>query len=252
MPEVFESHPLSSHLSSTAGSPSAANRFPSNLPSGWATALTPESEKSYFQNLVRFLNQEYGSGKTIYPARDNVLKALQAVDLPDVKIVILGQDPYHGVDQALGLCFGVPNTLQPKPPSLVNIFKEIASDLGIKWDGKQSDLTGWAAQGVLLLNTILTVRAGQAFSHRGQGWEEFTDAVIQALNAREDPIVFILWGSAAQKKRELITSPQHKFLEAPHPSPLSSYRGFFGCKHFSKANALLTQLGKRPIDWGMI
>lgn len=226
-----------------------SQNFPENLPSGWRSKLSPEKEKPYFQKLSRFLVSEYNQKKIIFPPRELILRALQEVDYEKTKIVILGQDPYHGQGQALGLCFGVPNALTPKPPSLLNIFKEIESDLGIPMKNKSSDLTGWAKQGVLLLNTVLTVRAHQAFSHRNMGWEEFTDTIIKHLNEREKPLVFILWGAAAQRKKELLTNPIHYFLESPHPSPLSASRGFFGCRHFSKANEILSSLGKDPIDW---
>lgn len=224
-------------------------RFPENLPTGWRERLGAERDKGYFKDLVRFLNQEYQKKAKIYPARENILRAIQTIDIDDVKVVILGQDPYHGADQAIGLSFAVPNELKPKPPSLGNIFKEISSDLGADMTGKGSDLSGWADQGVLLLNTVLTVQASQAFSHRGKGWETFTDEVIRQLNEREKPVVFILWGSPARKKKELITNKRHFILEAAHPSPLSAHNGFFGSKHFSKANAILEKIGSKPIDW---
>lgn len=224
-------------------------RFPDHLPEGWKGYLTAEKEKPYFKSLVRFLKDEYSAKKMIYPQRSNIFKALQAVDYTKVKVVILGQDPYHGKDQAIGLSFAVPNELFPKPPSLQNIFKELADDLSIKVPEGKSDLSGWAEQGVLLLNAVLTVRAAQAFSHRDKGWENFTDRIIEILNERTDPVIFILWGSAAQKKKTLITNKQHFIIESAHPSPLSAYRGFFGSKPFSKVNQILTKLGKTPIDW---
>lgn len=224
--------------------------FPENLPTHWKSLLAPEKEKPYFRSLTQFLVQEYQSKKTIYPPRQKVLSALQSVDYDAVKVVILGQDPYHGAHQAIGLSFAVPNSLRPKPPSLVNIFKEIESDLKTQMNPNHSDLSGWAEQGVLLLNTVLTVRASQAHSHREKGWECFTDSIISHLNQRQDPVIFILWGSAAQKKKKLITEPQHYFLESVHPSPLSAYRGFFGSRPFSRANEILkNKLGKSPIDW---
>jgi uracil-DNA glycosylase len=227
-----------------------AASFPENLPPGWKSRLSAEREKDYFRKLARFLQEEYRAKRTIYPPRPLILRALQTVDYEKVKVVILGQDPYHGPGQAIGLSFAVPNELNPKPPSLTNLFKEISSDLGVDMTGKGSDLSGWADQGVLLLNTVLTVRASQAFSHREAGWEPFTDRVIQTLNERERPVVFILWGAAAQKKKALITSSRHFFLESPHPSPLSASRGFFGCRHFSQANAILRdRIGTQPIDW---
>jgi uracil-DNA glycosylase len=223
--------------------------FPHNLPSRWREHLAPESEKSYFGELAGFLRSEYQTGKKIFPPRDKVLRALQSLDYEDVKVVILGQDPYHGPDQAVGLCFAVPNELRPKPPSLVNIFKEIESDLGKKVDPTKSELSHWVKQGVLLLNTVLTVRMGQAHSHKERGWENFTDRVIGLLNERKDPIVFILWGAPARKKKALITNRWHYVVESPHPSPLSAYHGFFGSRPFSKTNAILKKLGKDPIDW---
>lgn len=230
----------------------SAPRFPENLPPHWRTHLADEKDKPYFVELTRFLKLEYESRKIIFPSRENILRALQLVDYPDVKVVILGQDPYHGDGQAIGLCFGVPDQIAPKPPSLVNIFKEIESDIGWKWDGKQSELTGWAHQGVLLLNTVLSVRKAQAFSHQGKGWEIFTDRIIEVLNARKDGIIFVLWGAAAQKKRPLLSGSQHHLLSSSHPSPLSAHRGFLGCRHFSKINSLLRKTGQPPIDWTRI
>jgi uracil-DNA glycosylase len=227
---------------------------PKILPPGWKKILAPEFKRSYFSDLKKFIQGEYAAGKTVYPARRDMFRALEFLDYPDVKVVILGQDPYHGEKQAIGLAFAVPNELMPKPPSLMNVFKEIQSDLGVTLSRNNSDLSGWVAQGVLLLNAVLTVRASEAFSHRfrgGQGWEYFTDRIISALNERKDPVIFLLWGSAAQKKKTLITNPQHFILEAVHPSPLSASRGFFGCKHFSKTNKILRSLKKQPIDWSM-
>jgi len=171
------------------------------------------------------------------------------VDYPDVKVVILGQDPYHGDGQAIGLSFAVPNSLRLKPPSLQNIFKEIASDLGVSMNLSHSDLSGWVSQGVLLLNSVLTVRKDQAFSHRGKGWEIFTDKVISLLNDRLEPIVFLLWGAAAQKKVELISNSQHFILKSAHPSPLSAHNGFFGSRHFSQTNKILQDLNLGAINW---
>jgi uracil-DNA glycosylase len=222
--------------------------FPDNLPPVWRSKLAPEAEKPYFKKLVSFLKTERQSKKPIFPAQNHILRALQELDLDRVRVVILGQDPYHGTGQAIGLSFAVPNELQPKPPSLVNIFKEIADDLKVQLPEK-SDLSGWVEQGVLLLNTVLTVRAHQAFSHREQGWETFTDQILKHLNDREKPCVFLLWGTPARQKKALITESRHIILEAPHPSPLSAYRGFMGCKHFSKANEALQTLGECPIDW---
>jgi uracil-DNA glycosylase len=224
--------------------------FPENLPPGWKAHLGGEIDQTYFKSLSQFLINEYNAKKQIYPRRDWVLRALQKVDYDQVKVVILGQDPYHGEGQAIGLSFGVPNELLPKPPSLMNIFKELKSDLGIEIPKNQTDLTGWADQGVLLLNAVLTVRHAQAFSHRDKGWEQFTDRVIATINERKDPVIFILWGAAAQKKKALITNPQHFILESPHPSPLSASRGFFGSKPFSKVNKILAEKMKQaPIDW---
>jgi uracil-DNA glycosylase len=223
--------------------------FPENLPPAWRERLAPEAKKDYFKHLTRFLNEERKRGEKIYPARENILRAIQSVDLPDVKVVILGQDPYHGEGQAIGLAFAVPNSLRPKPPSLQNLFKEVRDDLGVAIPEGLSDLSGWVSQGVLLLNTVLTVRAGQAFSHRDQGWENFTDEIIRALNEQPGPIVFVLWGSAAQKKKALITNPRHFTIESAHPSPLSAHRGFHGSKPFSRANALLRKAGRGEIRW---
>lgn len=231
----------------------SSKRFPNNLPEGWKAELKAEADKDYFKKLSAFLKSEYKTHKEIFPAQDKILRAFRFTDFNDVKVVILGQDPYHGPHQALGLSFAVPNDLRLKPPSLQNIFKEIKADLDISWDGKSSELTGWAKQGVFLLNSVLTVRKNQAFSHQKKGWETFTDTVIEKLNQRKKGIVFLLWGAAAQKKSLLITNPQHFILKCAHPSPLSSHRGFFGCKHFSKTNDILkSKLESKPIDWSMI
>lgn len=227
----------------------SASRFPENLPQGWRAHLAEEAKKDYFKGLTQFLRREYESRQVIFPPRECVLRALQEVDYENVKVVILGQDPYHGPNQAIGRCFAVPNSLKPKPPSLVNIFKEIESDLGKKADPSASELGSWVSQGVLLLNTVLTVRRAQAFSHRNQGWEPFTDRVIHLLNERHDPVIFILWGAPARKKKTLIQSPPHFVIESAHPSPLSAHNGFFGSRPFSRVNAILEKLGKPPIDW---
>ncbi|MEO5667698.1 MAG: uracil-DNA glycosylase [Bdellovibrionota bacterium] len=224
-------------------------QFPDNLPPGWRARLAPEKDKDYFKRLVNFLNSERRANAKVYPDSSQILRALQKLDFDDVRVVILGQDPYHGAGQAIGLSFAVPSSLKPKPPSLVNIFKEIASDLKVEVDVSKSELSGWVAQGVLLLNTVLTVRAGEAFSHRDKGWETFTDKVISELGARKTPLVFILWGAAAQKKKALIVNKEHLILESPHPSPLSSHRGFFGSKPFSKSNDWLKHRRQEPIDW---
>lgn len=226
-----------------------SSRFPNNLPQGWRAHLADEGERDYFKSLSTFLRTEYNSGQTIFPPKECVLKALQKVDYSNVNVCILGQDPYHGPGQAVGLCFAVPNQLKPKPPSLNNIFKEIETDLGKKVNFQESELSRWVEQGVLLLNTVLTVRKSQAFSHRDKGWESFTDRVIRLLNDRKDPVIFILWGAPARKKKLLITNKQHRIIESAHPSPLSAYAGFFGSRPFSKCNEYLRELGKPPIDW---
>lgn len=225
------------------------NTFPDNLPPGWREQLSEEASKPYFGELTRFLREEYRRSTPIFPNRQNILRALQEVDYPDVRVVILGQDPYHGAGQAIGRSFAVPNQLRVKPPSLKNIFKEIEEDLSKQVDPNGSELTEWVKNGVLLLNTVLTVRQSQAFSHRNHGWEQFTDRVISLLNERQDPVIFILWGSPARKKKEMITGRQHKIIESPHPSPLSAHRGFFGSRPFSKANHLLSQMGKPTVPW---
>jgi len=232
-----------------AESPPRPPAFPDNLPPAWKLRLGAEGNKEYFKNLVAFLNTERSKKEKIFPEPQHVLRALQLVDFDNVRVVILGQDPYHGPGQAIGLSFGVPASLKPKPPSLVNIFKEIASDLKESVDPTQSELTGWAEQGVLLLNTVLTVRAGEAFSHREKGWEVFTDKIIGELGLRREPIAFVLWGAAAQKKKPLLRGDTHLILESAHPSPLSAHRGFFGSKPFSKINAWLRDRGESPIEW---
>ena len=212
----------------------------------WQEVLQTEFDKPYFENLVGFVKQEYASS-TIFPPAGQIFSAFNTCPFNDVKVVILGQDPYHGPGQAHGLCFSVNDGIQ-FPPSLQNIFKEITSDLGIPMPNS-GNLTRWAEQGVLLLNATLTVRASQAGSHQGKGWEEFTDAVIKIISEKAENVVFILWGSYAIKKKALIDATKHCILTAPHPSPLSSYRGFFGCKHFSKTNEYLESVGKQPIEW---
>lgn len=212
----------------------------------WQEVLQTEFDKPYFENLVGFVKQEYASS-TIFPPAGQIFNAFNTCPFNNVKVVILGQDPYHGPGQAHGLCFSVNDGIQ-FPPSLQNIFKEITSDLGIPAP-KTGNLTRWAEQGVLLLNATLTVRASQAGSHQGKGWEEFTDAVIKTISEKAENVVFILWGSYAIKKKTLINASKHCILTAPHPSPLSSYRGFFGCKHFSQTNTYLTSKGKTPIEW---
>ena len=211
----------------------------------WKNRLSAEFEKEYFKKLQQFLESEY-SKYDIYPKMENIFNALNYCPYDKVKVVIIGQDPYHEPHQAHGLSFSVEEGVD-YPPSLVNIFKEIEDDLHIKVQNS-GNLARWAKQGVMLLNITLTVRRGQANSHRGHGWEIFTNEVIRQLSARKDPIVFILWGSNAQSFEPIIEK-QHLVLKAPHPSPLSAYRGFFGCKHFSKANEFLKSIGKEPIDW---
>lgn len=212
----------------------------------WKQALQSEFEKPYFAGLVASLHEEKARGEVIYPPGSQIFRAFELTPVPQVKVVILGQDPYHNPGQAMGLSFSVPDGV-PAPPSLVNIFKEISSDLGIRMSGSPN-LEPWARQGVLLLNSILTVRAGQAASHRSLGWETFTDAVIKYLSDNCDGIVFMLWGNFARTKASLIDPAKHLILEAAHPSPLA--RGaFFGCKHFSKANNFLTFKGKTAIEW---
>ena len=212
----------------------------------WHDVIGEEKEKEYF-HAVRSFEQSERNQHKVFPAAENVFKALELTPFDNVKVVILGQDPYHGDNQAHGLSFSVQKGIA-LPPSLLNIYKELESDLGIPV-AKSGDLTPWAKQGVLLLNTVLTVRAHEANSHRGQGWETFTDAVISSLNQASHPIVFILWGRPAQEKEKLITNPKHVVLKSVHPSPLSAYRGFFGSKPFSKANAFLEETGQTPIDW---
>ena len=212
----------------------------------WKQALQSEFEKPYFAGLVASLHEEKARGEVIYPPGSQIFRAFELTPVPQVKVVILGQDPYHNPGQAMGLSFSVPDGV-PAPPSLVNIFKEISSDLGVRMSGSPN-LEPWARQGVLLLNSILTVRAGQAASHRSLGWETFTDAVIKYLSDNCDSIVFMLWGNFARTKASLIDPAKHLILEAAHPSPLA--RGaFFGCRHFSKANNFLTFKGKTPIEW---
>ncbi len=212
----------------------------------WKQALQSEFDKPYFAELVRFLHAEKSSGQVVYPPGRQIFRAFELTPLDKVKVVILGQDPYHGYGQAMGLSFSVPDGV-PAPPSLKTIFKEIEDDLGIRMSGRPN-LEDWARQGVLLLNAVLTVRAGQAASHSGIGWQEFTDAVIRCINENCEGVVFLLWGNFARAKRELIDTSRHYVLEAPHPSPLA--RGaFFGCRHFSRTNEILARQGKTPIDW---
>ncbi|GAA0817582.1 uracil-DNA glycosylase [Clostridium tertium] len=216
------------------------------LNNDWQQLLQDEFEKDYYQNLRRFLISEYKS-KTIYPDMNDIFNALKFTAYKDVKVVILGQDPYHGPNQAHGLSFSV-NKGVKVPPSLINIYKELHDDLGC-YIPNNGFLKSWTDQGVLLLNTVLTVRAHEANSHRNMGWEMLTDQIISLLNKREDPIVFILWGNPAIAKSKLITNKKHFIINSPHPSPLSAYRGFFGSKPFSKTNEFLKSINKKPINW---
>lgn len=216
------------------------------LTNDWAEALDEEFRKPYYKQLFEFVKNEYNT-QTIFPPSSDIFNALHHTSLKDTRVVIIGQDPYHDVGQAHGMCFSVKPGIKT-PPSLVNIYKEMASDIGT-YIPNNGYLVKWADQGVLLLNTVLTVRAHEAFSHKGKGWENFTDAVIRAVGAKEEPVVFILWGSPAQKKAELISNPNHYIIKSVHPSPLSANRGFFGSKPFSKTNEFLVKCGYKPIDW---
>lgn len=220
-----------------------------NIGNEWDELLAEEFKKDYYLQLRRFLISEYNS-RTIYPPMNDIFNALKATSYSDVKAVILGQDPYHGAGQAHGMCFSVKKGTPP-PPSLQNIFKEIQSELGLPIP-THGELTAWAKSGVLLLNTVLTVREGQANSHRGHGWEILTDRIIELLNERETPIVFLLWGGNARAKAKLINNPKHLVLQCAHPSPLSAHNGFFGCGHFIKANEFLQSNGIEPINWRIV
>ena len=212
----------------------------------WDTVLREEFKKEYYLKLREFLKQEYGQG-TVYPDPDNIFNAMKLTSYDDAKAVIIGQDPYHEPGQAQGLSFSVPRGMK-QPPSLVNIFKEMQADLGIR-PPDHGCLEGWAREGVLLLNAVLTVREHQANSHRGKGWENFTDSIIEALNNREKPLVFILWGNNAKAKEKLITSPRHHIITGAHPSPLSAHNGFWGGRYFSGTNEFLEEQGIEPINW---
>jgi len=213
----------------------------------WKTLLSDEKQKSYFQAILNFIHTERTAGKIIYPAQADIFNAIKFTPYENVKVVILGQDPYHGENQAHGLSFSVRKGV-PLPPSLQNIFKELKNDLDIP-NPHYGCLEHWAQQGVLLLNTVLTVEANKPQSHAHIGWQRFTDHVIASLNDHPQGIVFLLWGSYAQQKAQLITNMRHRILKAPHPSPLSAHRGFMGCRHFSQTNQLLQQMGREPIDW---
>lgn len=217
-----------------------------NIGNEWDVLLKDEFEKEYYTELRKFLVQEYNH-YVIYPNMYDIFNALRYTSYSNVKVVLLGQDPYHGENQAHGLCFSVKKGV-PQPPSLKNIFKELKDDLGCEIPN-HGELTKWANEGVLLLNTVLTVRQGQANSHANKGWEKLTDRIIEILNDRKEPIVFLLWGRNAQNKSKLITNPNHLILKCAHPSPLSAYNGFYGCKHFSKTNEFLVNNHTKPIDW---
>ena len=220
-----------------------------NFENEWDELLKDEFQKDYYQNLRKFLIKEYKT-QTIYPDMYDIYNAMKYTSYQDVKVVILGQDPYHEPNQAHGLSFSVKKGVEP-PPSLKNIFKEINDELGIDNSGKHGELTNWAKSGVLLLNTVLTVRRGMANSHKDKGWEHFTDRVISLLNEREKPVVFLLWGNNAKAKRKLITGRQHLVLASAHPSPLSAYHGFFGCGHFAETNKFLEANGMEPVNWSI-
>ena len=213
----------------------------------WLQAVGGEFRKPYYKELYDFVKEEY-STRVIYPPADDIFNALHLTPLKEVKVVILGQDPYHNEHQAHGLSFSVLPDQREIPPSLQNIYKELHDDLGC-YIPDNGYLEKWARQGVLMLNTVLTVRAHQANSHQGHGWEHFTDAILEAVNQEDRPIVYLLWGRPAQSKIPMLTNPKHLILKAPHPSPLSAYRGFFGCRHFSQTNAFLESHGVAPIDW---
>lgn len=216
------------------------------IASDWKALLQEEFEKPYFEELIRFVKEEYAT-RRIYPRGSNIFRAFDKCPVDKLKVVIIGQDPYHGPGQAHGLCFSVADGV-PHPPSLQNIFKEVASDIGTPIPAS-GNLDRWAEQGVLLLNAVLTVREHEAASHAGRGWEQFTDAVVRAINERKQGVVYLLWGSYAQKKGAIADPARNCILKAVHPSPLSVYRGFFGCRHFSRANEYLVAQGQTPIQW---
>jgi uracil-DNA glycosylase len=219
------------------------------LHESWKAPLLPEFESDYMAQLRAFLLSEKAAGKHIFPKGSEWFRALDLTPLDMVRVVILGQDPYHGPGQAHGLCFSV-NPGVPPPPSLLNIYKELQSDLGIP-RARHGFLEHWAQQGVLLLNSVLTVEMAKAASHQGKGWERFTDAVIRLVNAKDEPVVFLLWGSYAQRKAAFVDTSKHLVLKAVHPSPLSAHRGFLGCGHFSQCNMFLAERGRAPIDWAL-
>jgi uracil-DNA glycosylase len=221
------------------------------LDKNWRNIIAVEFDRSKMEELEQFLQREKNAEHTIYPKEAEIFNALNLTAFGNIKVVIIGQDPYHGKGQAHGLCFSVPKDIKKLPPSLKNIYKEIEAECGTKMP-LHGDLTDWAEQGVLLLNATLTVRKAEPRSHEGRGWEEFTDAIIRAVGRKREPVVFLLWGASAQKKRELIAEKEHKVLEASHPSPLSAYRGFIGCGHFKKANDYLEKHGLKPVVWQKI
>lgn len=219
------------------------------LETGWLSRLEDEFDQGYMKSLKTFLLEQKQNGKTIYPRGNDVFNALNSTPLDKVKVVILGQDPYHGPGQAHGLCFSVQEGVKT-PPSLVNIYKELKSDLGLEDEAlKSGHLSSWAAQGVLLLNSVLTVEKANAASHQGKGWETFTDKIVELVNSETNGCVFLLWGAYAQKKGAVIDTTKHLVLKAPHPSPLSAHRGFLGCQHFSQCNTYLESKGEPAIDW---
>lgn len=220
-----------------------------HIGNSWDELLKAEFESDNYQKLRLFLKEEYSKHK-IFPPMHDIFNALKYTDYPDVKVVLLGQDPYHGLGQAHGLCFSVQDGVTP-PPSLINIYKELYNDLGIQNSKTNGNLTPWTKQGVLLLNTVLSVRESSPGSHRNMGWEKITDFIIELLDKRNTPMVFLLWGAFAKSKKALITNNKHLILEAAHPSPLSAYNGFFGCKHFSKVNSFLEATGQQAIDWSL-
>jgi uracil-DNA glycosylase len=217
----------------------------------WKEVLKDEFNKIYFQQIVTFLKTDKANGIKVFPPGSLIFNAFNHTPFENVKVVILGQDPYHGVGQAHGLSFSVPTGIKP-PPSLVNIFKEIQTDIGVQMPVQYGNLTKWCEQGVLLLNTALTVRAGEPFSHARYGWAEFTDSVISKISDKKNNVVFLLWGKFAQEKLSLIDETKHHVLKAAHPSPFSADKGFFGCRHFSKTNQLLMDAGLQPIDWKLL
>ncbi|MEZ9300272.1 uracil-DNA glycosylase [Vibrio splendidus] len=219
-----------------------------SAPKTWESIINDEREKAYFQSVLAFVEQQRNSGKTIYPPQEQVFSAFDMTPFESVRVVILGQDPYHGANQAHGLAFSVLPGVKI-PPSLRNMYKELAQDIEGFEIPSHGYLDSWASQGVLMLNTVLTVEEAKAHSHAKCGWETFTDAIIAELNQRSEPIIFLLWGAHAQKKGQAIDADKHHVLTAPHPSPLSAHRGFFGCQHFSTTNKLLSSMDQQPIDW---